>query len=184
MAMLLAYGCSREPRRQPPADAGDSASRAASARVRDAAATRAGNALNSEFWVHGPYGAKECGSCHDPEEPTALVAPLKELCVGCHSVHSRAAVQARGLQIHTPAGEGRCLSCHHPHLASRRYMLFGPDTQALCAHCHDRAALLKNRAHLREDGKDCLACHNPHVGKTRALLRSDFDESVRLYGGK
>jgi predicted CXXCH cytochrome family protein len=167
---LIAHGCGHEARRQ----AGETA---VQARPTDVTAPDQG------FWLHGPYAAGECSSCHDLSSPDTLTLPVQALCVHCHAEHGAEAAQARGLRLHEPALEGRCTACHHPHLAPRRYMLLAADNQALCARCHDRAALLADPAHMEAPGEDCLACHNAHVGTTPALLTSDFDEVRRLYEG-
>ena len=134
-------------------------------------------------WVHGPYGAGECVRCHSADVPEQFVTPRNQLCIRCHTTHSRAAAQGAGLRLHAPAANGECTVCHHPHQAARQYMLRGRQTADLCGQCHDGALLARSAPHRKAQEADCMSCHNAHKGVAAALLRSDYDESVEAYGG-
>jgi predicted CXXCH cytochrome family protein len=157
-----------------------------------------GREEDAQLWVHGPYGAVQCGKCHAltktmlfPGGQTAsergallymgdrLVASPDHLCAGCHTTHGSEAAQALGLHMHEPVASGACTSCHHPHKSPRRYMLRGANTIELCTECHDRSTLSRVAPHRGNRDMDCLRCHNPHMGKTVSMLKSDFDESQR-----
>lgn len=157
------------------------------------------------FWVHGPFGARQCERCHnlsqstnfrdDPLQATRdpltsssvafasrLAMPKQELCVSCHSSHSAASASERSLQVHAPVSEGDCTACHHPHQTQRRFMLLGSNNRVLCGRCH---APMEDRmmvAHANDSDSDCIDCHNAHVGKTRTLLKDNDDEITLIYG--
>lgn len=157
------------------------------------------------FFVHGPYGAAQCDKCHavtaskpfrteaagaikpegaDPARKSIgprLAAPLKELCLTCHSNKAPAVAQAQGLWMHGPVATGWCVACHSPHRAARQYMLLGKNNVDLCTGCHRKPDLLRTAAHQKEPEADCLACHNPHLGRSASLLRAEHDE-WRAYG--
>lgn len=157
------------------------------------------------FFVHGPYGAGRCDKCHAVTaskpfrtaagkaiEPAGigpartnigprLAAPLKELCLSCHSEKAYAVAEAQGLWMHGPVANGWCVACHNPHRAARKYMLLGKSNVDLCTGCHRAPELLRTAAHRKEPEADCLTCHNPHQGKSTFLLRVEHDE-WRAYG--
>ncbi len=152
-----------------------------------------------QFFVHGPYGAGQCDRCHavaaskpfrteaaEAIKPAAaperksigprLAAPLKELCLTCHSDMAYTVAQAQGLWMHGPVANGWCVACHSPHRSARQYMLLGKNNVELCTGCHRKPDLLQTAAHQKEPEAGCLACHNPHLGRSASLLKAQHDE--------
>lgn len=145
---------------------------------------------------HGPYAANKCYLCHEvsasggfrgfgkKEEaagalagagivPGKMVAPLHELCSGCHVSKSPAKARQAGLWVHGPVSTGFCTLCHGPHAGPERYMLLKA-ADALCVECHGAGQIFSRAAH--QDRRDCTACHNAHVGKDSHLLKADYLE--------
>jgi predicted CXXCH cytochrome family protein len=141
-------------------------------------------------FVHGPKAAGECFLCHDTDStlsfkrmkrgvgmpklgditPGRLVAPLKELCIQCHTSKS-----SNGkLWVHGPLSGGVCTSCHDYHQSGFRYMLFKESSIDLCSQCHAKGYITQIEEH--QSGEECISCHNPHIGANRLLLRKDFNE--------
>lgn len=70
-------------------------------------------------YVHGPLGAGECTSCHDPHgspyRALAVAAP-GDLCPKCHDQTSS--------RRHMKQSRGKgCTACHDPHSSGRNYLL-------------------------------------------------------------
>jgi predicted CXXCH cytochrome family protein len=137
------------------------------------------------LYSHGPNAANQCEVCHDAggsKGPSRrigpkLVAPVKELCIGCHSDKSAELAHSAGLAVHKPVEDGMCVLCHDPHTAKLQYLLKGDSPTGLCARCHaEGRSGGAPAAHAEDSGKDCLACHNAHVGATPRLLKADLDE--------
>jgi predicted CXXCH cytochrome family protein len=147
-------------------------------------------------FTHGPYAANECYQCHEvsgsggfrgfgkKEEaagsiakagivPGKMVAPMGELCGGCHDSKSPAKAEKAGLWVHGPVSTGYCVFCHGPHAGPEPYMLLKP-ADALCVECHAAGLVFSPAVH--KDRKDCTACHNPHLGKDSRLLKADYRE--------
>ena len=93
-----------------------------------------------------------CSICHDPhasDYPAQLVAPINDLCLGCHAAISRDIHVVRGVGGHghplrgipDPSSAGRelsCTSCHDPH-GGRVNAFFQrgiTDRFSLCQLCH------------------------------------------------
>lgn len=146
-------------------------------------------------YTHGPYASNQCNLCHETsasggfrgfgkqqDAKTAeagavsgkLVAPMGELCAGCHASKSVKAAFAAGLWVHGPVSTGYCVLCHGPHAGPEPYMLL-KKADALCLECHTEG-LVFNRAEHKEM-RDCLKCHNPHLGKDSRLLKAEYRES-------
>ena len=159
----------------------------------------------SPFWVHGPYGAGDCASCHlfsQPEPagvprseslirsggPPAvgleLTAAEDELCATCHVAQAAETAEALELEIHMPVAAGMCTECHHPHQSRRRYMLRGADDTSLCTECHDPHPVEQEVVAGGDSDGSCTGCHNPHLGKTTLMLRSDYDERIEPYASR
>lgn len=148
-------------------------------------------------YSHGPYAANECYRCHEvsasggfrgfgkKEEaagalakpgivPGKMVAPLVELCSGCHDTKSPLRAANKGLWVHGPVSAGYCIVCHAPHAGPEPYMLLKkPDD--LCVECHAAGTMFNHAVH--KDKRDCIACHNPHLGKDSRLLKADYREA-------
>lgn len=153
--------------------------------------------VKATLYSHGPYAANECYRCHEvsasggfrgfgkKEEaagalakpgivPGKMVAPLVELCTGCHDTKSPLRATNKGLWVHGPVGAGYCIACHAPHAGPEPYMLLKkPD--ALCVECHAEGTVFNRAVH--KDKRDCTSCHNPHLGKDSRLLKADFREA-------
>lgn len=143
-------------------------------------------------WIHGPYGANDCGRCHafgasrvfrksavQSTAPTLggatqerLIVPKQELCFGCHGTKTAEIADARGLRIHGPVAAGECTACHSPHGAPRRYMLRMKNNVELCAQCHDLPGIAQRTPVHRDITKtECTNCHDPHMGRPMMILR-------------
>ncbi len=93
------------------------------------------------YFVHGPYAAKQCYQCHALSPAVSfketgkrgvysiplggqlvgiLVTPLKGLCLECHPPKP---VRAAHWSDKAPVSEGNCTFCHDPHRSPFRYML-------------------------------------------------------------
>ena len=70
-------------------------------------------------YLHGPVGAGQCTSCHDPHgsaNGAFLTSAGKGLCHGCHDQPSSAQ--------HMQAASGRgCTQCHDPHGSGKKFFL-------------------------------------------------------------
>lgn len=116
-------------------------------------------------FVHGPYGSKECGRCHDlgrassfrvqgaaaavgpaSEEDLAeggrLRLPVVQLCTHCHDDFAREAPGNEGLWLHGPVASGWCVLCHAPHSSDYPRLLHALPTARLCGQCHLREDLV------------------------------------------
>lgn len=90
----------------------------------------------------------DCATCHQTDVIPALVAPVNQLCVQCHS--DRATVEhavdiapkstlpksARKLPLYD--GKLQCATCHDPHGAAGHIRLLRLAPSALCTACHDK----------------------------------------------
>jgi predicted CXXCH cytochrome family protein len=146
---------------------------------------------------HGPYASGACYLCHQISEtggfrgfakeaksagsiakpgivPGKLVAPLRELCVGCHETKSPETARRNGLWVHGPVSAGLCTQCHGPHSSPEPYLLM-KKANALCLGCH-AGGFIYNKV-LHEEKKECLSCHNAHVGRNSHMLMAEHRES-------
>ncbi|MDH5527863.1 MAG: cytochrome c3 family protein [Nitrospirota bacterium] len=128
-----------------------------------------------EFWVHGPYAARDCDQCHMPGQPGVPrfqgIRPA-ELCAQCHTSFVAALDPSGDRWIHGPVASGDCTACHHPHRSPNRFMLRA-EPGALCGQCHAEASVQQTPAHRQGEGA-CLNCHDPHSGATPALLSGNI----------
>ena len=154
-----------------------------------------------------------CIGCHPVNERHVGRGTL---CTGCHGVHSSETSRflkgnrsrncgschgdkRRGASRHTPAREGKCLTCHFTHpdprFASEKlrgsyprdpYETLGPGLYGLCDRCHDPALYtdpgyrmtwfrtgnenLHYRHVARENGLTCSVCHDIHTARRPALM--------------
>lgn len=154
-------------------------------------------AIVARVFSHGPFASNACYSCHEVsasgglrgfgklEEakgatagagivPGKMVAPLNQLCVGCHDSKSPERADQEGLWIHGPVGNGYCIVCHGAHNGPEPYLLL-KQADALCIDCHAEG-LIANKA-VHKDESACTTCHNPHLGKDYRLLKADYQES-------
>lgn len=154
-----------------------------------------------------------CIGCHPVNESHVGRGTL---CTGCHGVHSSETSRflkgnrsrncgtchgdkRRGETLHTPAREGKCLTCHFTHPDPRfvteklrgtyprtPYAELTPNLYGLCDRCHD-ADLYRDPAYpmtwFRTGGKNlhyrhvaggkgltCSVCHDIHVARRPSLM--------------
>jgi len=76
--------------------------------------------MDGARFLHGPVGAGQCTSCHDPHGssfPSFTRAPGATLCVSCHDQPSS--------ESHLKAGLGQgCEKCHNPHGSAKKFFLY------------------------------------------------------------
>lgn len=145
-------------------------------------------------YTHGPYASNQCFLCHETSASGGfrgfgkkqeaakagagqvsgkLVAPVGELCAGCHESKSVASAYQAGLWVHGPVSTGYCVLCHGPHAGPEPYMLL-KKADALCTECHAEGLVSKRAEH--QEMRDCLKCHNAHLGRDSRLLRAEYRE--------
>ena len=116
-----------------------------------------------EYREHGPYAARLCNACHDPNAFNALVLPREQLCLQCHDL------KLNKKYIHGPLASGGCLACHDPHSSQYRYLLVSA-SDTFCFYCHNRDTIAKVSAHRGVQGQ-CTDCHDAHESDKRYLLK-------------
>ncbi|HTT71004.1 MAG TPA: cytochrome c3 family protein [Anaeromyxobacteraceae bacterium] len=71
--------------------------------------------------THGPFEMGACTVCHHPrkgeEGPGPVLVKTNALCFECHEEFKKPVG-------HHPAGHKPCLSCHSPHNARKKSLLF------------------------------------------------------------
>ena len=113
---------------------------------------------------HGPYAAKLCNACHDSGS-NALILPIEELCLSCHSQ-----VLGKGKQkLHGPVAAGGCRICHNPHGSQYPYYLID-ESKKFCYYCHNEEDVLKREVH-RQTSEQCTFCHSAHSSTNACLLK-------------
>jgi predicted CXXCH cytochrome family protein len=133
---------------------------------------------SSEKVLHGPYGQGDCIVCHSPHAsdwPKQLLAPVQDLCMGCH-VRARLQVndqtrtatvpwgvtltfdQLKGWQY---IGLNKALTANHP---VEGHPVTGPNT-----------ALGKGAREI-----NCLSCHQPHHSESANLMPSNVSNETAL----
>ena len=121
-------------------------------------------AARPRIFAHRPYTQRKCASCHVSKSSQKLAGEVAEVCGACH-----ADLLAKAKNLHSPAEEGECLTCHEPHKAKLRGLL-KKDGKALCYECHDDdVADAKHKHSPVVDGK-CISCHDPHRSNEEHLL--------------
>ncbi|MFZ4855050.1 MAG: cytochrome c3 family protein [Desulfuromonadaceae bacterium] len=135
-------------------------------------------------FMHGPVAVGACNKCHQPHESNEkalLNAPVRNVCLTCHTDFAKDLKQAK--VTHPPVKDGPCTVCHNPHGSSVSKILKQkiPD---LCVGCHDKigkklAGVKVPHKPLSQEG-GCSSCHSAHYSANRRLL--PFDEmSTCLY---
>lgn len=126
-------------------------------------------------FLHGPFAAGACTSCHDPHSsahPSLLIEKGTDLCAECHSELTDLLEDSEF--THAPAKDD-CLSCHNAHGSDNRMNLTAspPD---LCTDCHDTVADAIDEADVMHapvtEGRSCTACHDPHASEFATSLRN------------
>ena len=151
----------------------------------------------SSRFGHGPYAASACYQCHETSASGGLrgigkkeaaksalaqsanmsgklLAPVPELCSGCHEGTSPAEAVKAGLWVHGPVSTGLCTECHNPHAGPEQYML-EKRTDALCVDCHSAGMIVNRPEH--QDRTDCVTCHSVHVSRDSRLLTADYRDA-------
>ena len=122
--------------------------------------------------LHEPL--KDCVTCHykQPEQDSSdipyLVAPVPQLCYGCHKDYISPAKW-----VHGPVVTGDCLFCHEPHKTDNKSLLRKPIPE-LCHQCHEAGMLQSVANHSDESYAHCNACHDGHMSPGRMLLKQDL----------
>ena len=130
------------------------------------------NDIGKEQFVHSPFGAGECASCHQPQtgkrhpDDKGSVTPVEvgaKLCYMCHESLSGKKY------VHAPVASGDCIACHNPH-ASSNAKLLKISGAPLCLTCHEDKFRHKF-GHGPVEAGNCLVCHDPHQSDNRKLLK-------------
>ncbi len=103
--------------------------------------------------------------------PVCAVHAASESAV-CFKCHKKADFSAK--IVHRPVAQGKCESCHNPHVARYKGLLQKPDGQ-LCESCHKKREWLGNGAggrviHEPVRQGQCLKCHDPHKSEVKGLV--------------
>jgi predicted CXXCH cytochrome family protein len=153
--------------------------------------------IKATRFSHGPYASGACYLCHETSQtggfrglgkkeeaagsvakagvvPGKLVAPLRELCAGCHETKSKERARREGLWVHGPVSAGYCTVCHGPHAGPQPYLLLKKANES-CLGCHAEGLIFSKALH--EGKKECLSCHNAHFGKNSRLLTAEYRET-------
>ncbi len=151
-------------------------------------------------FTHGPFAAKECGSCHDlaaasgfrstganlalmPSasgelaEAGRLRMPVVELCIRCHSDFAPNAQENAGLWMHGPVSLGWCVVCHQSHSSSYEHLVHAEPSARLCTQCHIRGDLLTFTAEHRPSERDVT--YPPSVPAEERTDRDAGEDAVR-----
>ncbi len=93
----------------------------------------------------------------------------RTVCFKCH-----ARKDFTGAVVHKPVAQGKCSSCHSPHVARKKGLL-QESVSDLCLSCHDLAEEKKGAVvvHKPVRNGNCLACHDPHKSGLKGLIRAD-----------
>ncbi|MFH1147944.1 MAG: cytochrome c3 family protein [Pseudomonadota bacterium] len=94
--------------------------------------------------------------------------PSADLCYQCHG--QLRGKFARGT-VHSPVANGRCTSCHDPHLSNEDKHL-KDSVNRLCLGCHKglEAEMSTGRVHSVLLQEKCTLCHSPHASELPKLL--------------
>lgn len=98
---------------------------------------------------HKPLERYGCGACHDPHgtgNPSQLIKPVNELCIGCHErypdgLHATSMVSGGHVVSgkSDPRRQGRaftCASCHDPHGSDNDQLFYFGQGLVMCDGCH------------------------------------------------
>ena len=102
----------------------------------------------------------------------ALAAQV--VCFKCHDER-----QFHQKVVHKPVAQGRCGTCHNPHVAKFKGLVQKRPSE-LCSSCHqgrwekgkDKKAMRVIHQPVRQ-GK-CLTCHDPHTSRSRGLIKGNL----------
>jgi predicted CXXCH cytochrome family protein len=129
----------------------------------------------ADQFEHGPAASGACTTCHNPHgsnEKFYLLAPLQELCLGCHSDFAND--MSKAVFIHSAITDLDCSSCHQPHSSGFANLLKG-ETSESCFECHDNIEEKYKRSLHKHaplySGSQCANCHFAHYSNFPALLK-------------
>ncbi len=170
--------------------------------------------LAQKSFVHTPLKNEvKCLECHSPhgsQHAALLVAEQPQVCYDCHSKTKKTndefktkkeSIQSKlsnKKNVHSPAADGECGSCHNPHASDTYSQLSLPfpeknyadgrvESFALCFECHDSDLLEKPAStsatnfrngeqnlhylHInKEKGRSCKTCHDLHASDNQFLI--------------
>jgi predicted CXXCH cytochrome family protein len=127
-------------------------------------------------FVHGPFAAGACITCHDPHGgtvPGMLRITGQQMCLECHKDMSAQFANAR---FRHRATTTNCLDCHSPHASEQQHLLTSAVPE-LCGKCHEKTvkdlqtAAVKHS--LNTETPVCMNCHDPHMAQENGLLLAD-----------
>ncbi|MEI6827849.1 MAG: cytochrome c3 family protein, partial [Desulfuromonadales bacterium] len=129
-------------------------------------------------FMHGPVAVGACNKCHQPHEANEkalLTAPVRTVCLTCHTDFAKDLKQAK--VAHPPVKDGPCTACHNPH-GSAVSKILKQKVPDLCIGCHEKigkklAGVKVPHKPLKQEG-GCSTCHSAHYSGNKRLL--PFDE--------
>ncbi len=135
----------------------------------------------TDKYEHGPAAAGACTACHSPHgsnEKAFLLAPLQQLCLGCHE--DFAADMKKAVFIHSAINDLDCSACHQPH-SSGFAGLLKEETSVSCFECHRNIEekykrSLHKHAPLYSEHQ-CANCHLAHYSNYPSLLKWDDNDT-------
>ncbi|MDP2156643.1 MAG: cytochrome c3 family protein, partial [Nitrospirota bacterium] len=101
----------------------------------------------------------------------ALKSNLSEVCLQCHdSLKAKLSEKF----THFPFKQGKCISCHNSHAASRKGLM-NETVNELCNGCHQNIKKLLSSASVHGALRSgaCTDCHDPHASTRKGLLKKD-----------
>jgi predicted CXXCH cytochrome family protein len=125
--------------------------------------------------VHPP--TETCDTCHEsvatphPQKGRKTFKLAQEppgLCANCHEPFGKKK------NIHPPAKEGMCTTCHNPHASDQPKLLAQP-LKELCQSCHEAQTSAKY-GHGPVAAGECTVCHAPHESDQQSLLLKPGEE--------
>jgi len=113
---------------------------------------------------HVPFKDEKCNDCHESKFSQRMKGSVKEVCSACHPK-----ILPPAPTKHAPVESGECLSCHHPHQSTNKFLLVRTG-KAMCFECHDDFLEKAKVKHAPVESGECLSCHAPHHSTNKFLL--------------
>ncbi len=123
------------------------------------------NVTSRSGFVHAPYAAGKCKSCHDRQSDVFESAAQADVCITCHTQ-----VPTAHRVMHGPVLAGACTKCHAPHESALPLLLVG-NGRMICTQCHEWSTMHCTTKGKGSSKRDCLECHFAHGGETSNFLR-------------